>query len=378
MQTFVGLTLSRPRADLEAAKRQSVRRIELRGQPCLQWTHQFPRHQTHENLSFQDSVERARTLLQDCYRNAHLFTTKADIAARITKSGDWRVSRSPPSRRSPQVAQHDRPKNYLIPEGTPCPFLEKLGVMTDEGRVRKSRQHKFRQINRYLEFIDDVYEHLPQTGRLEVIDFGCGLSYLTFALHHLLANVRRRDVQIRGIDRNEAVIERCTQTAEDLDARGLDFQCASIGSLTSERPTGPVHLAVSLHACDTATDEALAAAVRLGAHVILAVPCCQHELFTQLDAAPLELITRHGILKERFAALATDALRVAVLEQSGYRTQIIEFIETEHTPKNLLIRAVQREQSTSDRLLPERLAGLKNLLGIERTRLESLLAEDLG
>src|SRR5690606_16807174 len=223
---------------------------------------------------------------------------------------------------------------------------------------------------------EDVYDELPADGPLEVVDFGCGLSYLTFALHHLLRVIHGRDVRIRGIDQNPALIDRCRRTADELELKGLEFLHGEIAALPPHEPAGDVptagpatpHLAVSLHACDTATDDALAAAVRMGAKVILAAPCCQHELFTQLESDPLQLLTRHGILKERFAALATDALRAAVLERAGYRTQVIEFIETEHTPKNLLLRAVRREQGDADPRLPERIAALKQLLGIDQTR----------
>jgi SAM-dependent methyltransferase len=364
-------------------RRQTARLIELAGAPHLQWTLQHDRQQTHENLAIDDSVRRLADLFGDAYRNAHLFTTDADVVARITKAGACQMTDSPPSRKvSPASLEHDRQKQYLIPEGTPCPFLIALGIMTPAGHVRQARQAKFRQINRYLEFVEDVYDDLPADGPLEVVDFGCGLSYLTFALHHLLSVIHGRDVRIRGIDQNPAVIDRCRRTADELRLEGLEFLRGEIATLAPTEPAGDdpsdgpatVHLAVSLHACDTATDDALAAAVRMGARVILAAPCCQHELFTQLDSEPLALLTRHGILKERFAALATDALRAAVLEQAGYRSQVIEFIDTEHTPKNLLLRAVRREQGTADPRLPERIAALKQLLGINQTRLESLLS----
>jgi hypothetical protein len=378
----MGLTLSRPASGTRVPLRQSVRMIELRGEPRLQWTLHHDRQQTHENLSMDESVRRLDELFGAAYRNASLFTADADISARMTKAGECQLSASPPSRPAASMTrEHDRQKSYLIREGRPCPFLIALGIMTPAGHVRQARQAKYRQINRYLEFVDDVYEHLPSDGTLEVVDFGCGLSYLTFALHYLLSEIRGRQVHIRGIDQKASVIDRCCRTTAELGLEGLEFICGEIADLSppesggepSEGSRTEVHLAISLHACDTATDDALAAAVRMGANVILAAPCCQHELFTQLDSEPLTLLTRHGILKERFAALATDALRAAGLEQAGYRTQVIEFIDTEHTPKNLLLRAVRRQQGTADPRLPERIASIKQLLGIDRTRLESLL-----
>jgi hypothetical protein len=227
----------------------------------------------------------------------------------------------------------------LIPENVPVPFLVEAGVMTRSGKVRASKQAKFRQINRFLELVDDVLDALPPAGALRVIDFGCGKSYLTFALHHLLTVVRGREVNILGLDRKRDVVRSCARLAGKLECRGLEFR---IGEIADQAIEGPVDLAVSLHACDTATDDALARAVAWRTGVILAVPCCQHELAGLLRSDPWEPLLRHGILKERLAALATDALRAQALEAAGYRTQVVEFIDLEHTAKNLLIRAVRR------------------------------------
>ena len=192
----------------------------------LQWTLDHERQQSHENRTPAESIDRTGQLLGTAYRNAHLFTTRADVTARIGKSGGCRVTTRPPSKQpSDTPLTHDRRKQYLIPEGVPCPFLHALGVMTADGAVRKSKSRKFRQLNRYLEFVEDVLQHLPQQGRLEVIDFGCGLSYLTFALHHLLTQVHQREVRIRGIDRNKTVIARCRQIAEELSLPGIEFTC---------------------------------------------------------------------------------------------------------------------------------------------------------
>ena len=370
--TFVSLVLSKPATARgpDRASRVTVRPVEVRGKRRWQWTRQVSRQQTHENLDERQSVARAAELLGAEFQHAHLFSTESDVFARVDRSGRCRIKTGPPSKDQQADPQHDRQKSYLIPEGRPCPFLQQLGVMTAEGRVHSSRRDKFRQINRFLEFVEDVVPHLPATGRLEVIDFGCGLSYLTFALHHLLTAVHRRDVHIVGIDHNSQVIQRCIQTGSSLGYKDMEFKTEPIP--TSLQP-GKIHLAVALHACDTATDDALAQAVCGQADVILAAPCCQHELATQLNGTALDLLTRHGILKERLASLTTDALRAAILENAGYRTQIIEFIDTEHTPKNLLIRAVRRSAGSPDPKLPDRIAELKTLLGIDQMRLEDLL-----
>ncbi len=376
--TFIALTFSKPtgsNAD-DAARRITVHPVEIRGRQLWQWTRQMQRQQSHENLDAPQTLATAASLFGSTFRHAHLFTTHADVAARIDKSGRCRLTTGPPTKKPSESTNHDRQKQYLIPEGRPCPFLHELGIMTAEGRVHRARQDKFRQINRFLEFVEDIVPHLPAQGPLDVVDFGCGLSYLTFALHHLLAVIRHREVRIVGIDQNPQVISRCTDTCRALELRGLEFITQPITTITSDRK---VHLAVALHACDTATDDALAQAVRWQADVILAAPCCQHELAPQLTGDALTLITRHGILRERFAAMATDALRAALLEQAGYRTQIIEFIDTEHTPKNLLLRAVRRDVpqagSRPDPQLSRRIDELKTLLGINHLSLTDRLRE---
>lgn len=249
-----------------------------------------------------------------------------------------------------------------------------MGVMTESGQVRRPMYAKFRQVNRFLELVRDICHALPANRELRIIDFGCGKSYLTFALHHLFTIVEQRQVLITGLDLKNDVIELCRSTISRLGLAGLEFQQGSIAEFD---PNGPVDLVVSLHACDTATDDALAQAVAWKARAILAVPCCQHELNPILQSKPLSPLMKHGILKERFAALATDALRALVLEIEGYSTQVVEFIDLEHTPKNLLLRAVRREQTSSDLLAHRQseLAEYKQALGLESTHLERCLVE---
>ena len=234
-------------------------------------------------------------------------------------------------------------------------------------------QAKFRQVNRFLEFVDDVLPDLPANGVLRVIDFGCGKSYLTFALHYLLTELRGRDVDIIGLDLKSEVVRDCQRIAEKLTCHGLRFE---IGDIAGYSAAGPVDMSVSLHACDTATDAAIAQAVKWRAKVILAVPCCQHEVFGLLSEEVLPGLLRHGILKERFAALATDALRAAWLETVGYRTQVVEFIDLEHTPKNLLIRAVLDEHVAQGNAL-QRYEQFKTQLGLQTFSSEHLLQTDV-
>lgn len=228
-----------------------------------------------------------------------------------------------------------------MPENEPIPFLIELGVQAEDGRIRDKKQKKFRQINRFLEFIRDVSDKLPKDKELTIVDFGCGKSYLTFAMYYYLKIMNGYRVRMIGLDLKSDVIQHCNELAKRFGYEELTFL---EGDISSFEGVNQVDMVVTLHACDTATDFALDKAIRWGAKVILSVPCCQHEVNAQLKNDRMQPIFKYGIIKERMAALMTDALRANLLEQAGYETQILEFIELEHTPKNLLIRAVKTDK----------------------------------
>lgn len=329
--------LSKPRSrDLPA--KVTVEPVDLRGETAFRFTTQLSDRTTHENLSGDAARERLGVLLAD-YGQGLLQSPEADWQVLGEK-----VLRRPPTRTT-ATREHDRKKRYLLEEGVPVPFLVELGVMTPDGKVRKSRYDKFRQVNRFLELVDDVVPALQPEGKLRIVDFGSGKSYLTFAIHHLLTELRGREVEIVGLDLKQDVIAACSALAETTGAAGLRFEHGDIGGFD---PGGPVDLVVSLHACDTATDEALAQAVRWHADAILAVPCCQKEAYGQIESSLLAPLLRHGLAKERFAALVTDTLRAQLLELAGYRTQLVELVPLEHTAKNVLIRAAKGTPAGAD------------------------------
>ncbi len=368
---FQRLILSAPTQGTspEVPRKQTVRPIEIKGQNFLQWELQFEKLQTHQNLSYEESVQKFRNDFGDMFREAYLFTNESEEILRKSKKGLKHTKKKTTSQEPRVSLKHNRAKNYLIPEGVPCPFLEALGIMNATGKVHAARQKKFRQVNRYLEIVNDLYSELPADGPIRIVDFGCGLSYLTFGVHYLLTSIHQREVVLHGIDQKSAVISRCQSLADKLQLEGLEF---SNGKIEDAAQQAKVHLALSLHACDSATDAALAYAVNAQADVILAVPCCQHEVFPQIQNDDLNLILKHGILKERIAALATDALRAEALEVKGYKTQIMEFIDLEHTPKNLLIRAVKRAQSPNENSA-SRYEKLKEMLNIEHLATDQIL-----
>ena len=237
---------------------------------------------------------------------------------------------------------HNRQKKYILPQDEPIPFLVELGVQTPEGRIINSKYDKFKQINRCLEFVRDILPSLPQKKNepIKIIDFGCGKSYLTFAIYYYLKIMNKYDISVIGLDLKKDVIENCQRLADKFGYDGLKFLVGDIGSYDG---ADSVDMVVTLHACDTATDYALAKAVKWNASVILSVPCCQHELNKQISCKELAPLLKYGIIKERMAALITDAIRANLLEEQGYDTQLLEFIDMAHTPKNILIRAVKRK-----------------------------------
>ena len=296
----------------------------------------------HKNYGTEDLTAALLVWMNRDYKQMQIDTTTQNITVLVSKKGKVTIrKKSCAAKREKANMDHNRTKKYLLPEGTPVPFLVKLGVMTPEGKVVKAKYDKFRQINRFLEFIEDICPVLARDRELTMIDFGCGKSYLTFAIYYYLHEIKGYDLNIIGLDLKEDVIRHCSALAEEFGYEKLHFLT---GDIADYEGVSQVDLVVTLHACDTATDFALAKAVEWNARAILSVPCCQHELNGQMHNEILQPVIRYGLLKERMAALITDGLRASMLEEMGYQVQVLEFIDMEHTPKNILIRAVRTDQ----------------------------------
>lgn len=268
--------------------------------------------------------------------------------------------------------QHNKKKNYILEEGKPLPFLVDLGVMTKDGLVVKAKSDKFKQINRFLEYIEDVIEYLDKEKELTILDFGCGKSYLTFAMYYYLRELKGYHINIIGLDLKTEVIEHCNELKEQYGYDKLHFLQ---GDIASYQGSNHVDMVVTLHACDTATDHALYKAIKWNAQVILSVPCCQHEINKQIHNETLKPVLKYGIVKERMSALITDALRAELLEHMGYRVQLLEFIDIEHTPKNILIRAVKRKNDRGNKEQKRKYTELVDFLGVSPC-LQRLLEEE--
>lgn len=341
---FILATLSNPR-EKDGIVKVRVRPLMQKNRLVFQ-VESFRNHQAfHENLSEEDAVKRLLELMENM-RQMQMETKNAVYTILVSKKGKVTVKRK--QQRSQKTAEfsHNRKKQYILEEGIVVPFLVDLGVMTKEGKIVRSRFDKFRQINRFLEFIEDILPQLDKEKELTILDFGCGKSYLTFAMYYYLHELKKYDIRIIGLDLKKDVICHCNELAEKYGYEKLKFLEGNIADYTG---ADEVDMVVTLHACDTATDFALAKAVGWNAKVILSVPCCQHEINGQLEAgkketAASEVLTpvlKYGLLRERMAALLTDGLRAQYLEEKGYDVQVLEFIDMEHTPKNILIRAVK-------------------------------------
>ena len=330
----------------------------------------------HENIPSEDLRQALENTIQDHYLQVNAFSSEREHCILLSRKGTctYRETVMPAESRAAAVREeHNRKKQYILEEGKPIAPLVDMGVFTREGKVVRSMYDKFRQINRFLEILEDELANWKGDS-IHVIDFGCGKSYLTFIVYYYLTEIRGIRAEIIGLDLKADVIEKCSRAAQNYGYDGLHFEK---GDINGYKTPFDVDLVMTLHACDTATDYALYNAVQWKAKLIFSVPCCQHELNGQMEPGTLPILSRYGILKERFCALATDAIRGNLLEYCGYRTQLMEFIDMAHTPKNILIRAVRRPVSNAKKQQEalEQVRALTNEFQFHPTLCRLLLSE---
>ena len=349
-----------------------VRPVMLKGGMVFQAEELTEKQAFHRNLTREEGVSYLLGLMESGFKQAEVESSRGQARVLVGKKGTVTIKVKKNQQKmvaAPNVASHNRQKRYILEEGKHVAFLEDLGVMKADGKVVRSRYDKFRQINRFLEFIEDILPRLDKSRENVIIDFGCGKSYLTFAMYYYLHELKGYEVRIIGLDLKQDVIDHCNRLSV---AYGFDKLKFYHGDIASYDGVDHVDMVVTLHACDTATDYALEKAVKWDASVILSVPCCQHELNKQMDNELLRPVLQYGLIKERMAALYTDALRAEILENRGYRTQILEFIDMEHTPKNILIRAVKQGGPKDNR---KEIEDILQFLGTEQTLAGLLLKE---
>lgn len=347
----------------DKAVKVRIRPVILKNEIEYQVSEFVGRKVLHSNHGAADVKKKIIDYMTEDFKQAQINMTDAaatilsskskTLTCKYKKAGQLKVQRD---------LSHNRTKKYIIQEGKPVAFMIDLGVMGQDGKIIRTRYDKFRQINRFLEYIEDILPKLDKERELTIIDFGCGKSYLTFAMYYYLKELKGYNIRIIGLDLKADVIEHCNELRTRYGYDKLDFY---VGDIATYKDVDKVDMVVTLHACDTATDYALAKAVKWGAEVILSVPCCQHEVNRTIKSDILSPVMDYGILKERMAAIVTDAARAKLLTANGYDTQILEFIDMEHTPKNLLIRAVK--SSKEDISAREKTKDMLEALNLELT-----------
>ncbi|MBE5906342.1 MAG: SAM-dependent methyltransferase [Lachnospiraceae bacterium] len=323
-------------------KKIHIRPILLQNQLWFQFASYTEKQVFHENLLKEDAIKKI-VMLMECYKQLQLESVSVGATVLVSKKNTVTIKQKKKKDGGTMTnLSHNRKKRYVIEPEEKAPFLVDLGVITSQGQIVASKTDKFKQINRFLEFVRDVEDRLPKEREAVIIDFGCGKSYLTFAMYYYLHEKKGYDVRMIGLDLKEDVIAHCNKLR---DSYGYDKLNFLVGDIADYKDVDHVDMVVTLHACDTATDYALYKAVSWGARIILSVPCCQHELNQQMKKGKkdnaLSGLFSYGIIQERSAALFTDAMRAEILKEQGYQVQLLEFIDMEHTPKNILIRAVK-------------------------------------
>lgn len=334
---------------LKTFNKVTIKKVMIKNELKHQFEYIYDKNVEHKNFNKVDSINEIDNLLQTYFKQALINTLESDYHILVSKSGVAKINKKAATKKFEEIS-HNRKKKYILNEGEVTSFLVELGIMTADGKVINSRYDKFKQINRYLELVSDCIPYLDKNKTIRIIDFGCGKAYLTFALYDFLVLKMGYNVEIVGLDLKENVINFCSNLAKKLNFDDLRFVQGDIKGFNEFKN---VDMVISLHACNTATDDALATAVNWGAKVILAVPCCQHELLKKIKNKKMLPMLKYGIIKEKLSSLLTDSLRANVLEIMGYRTQVLEFIDMEHTPKNIMIRAFFEEISNVDKVVEE-------------------------
>lgn len=373
--SLLKLTLGKPRGADATLRNLLVRPVTLRGEPQLSFVWRHERQDITKNHAPEDAITRLAALIGTDFHSAHLFTAARVAQLEFNKQGEPRLTYGRPVMEKTD-GEHDRTKQRLLTEQSQ-PWLEKLGVTTATGTVREGLADKHRQIHKFVEILSHLAADaaLPTHRPLEITDMGCGKGYLTFAAHDYFNLVAQRSARVRGVEAREELVTLCNRIARETGRTNLDFIQGTIATA----PVPALDVLIALHACDTATDDALAKGIQAGATLLVVSPCCQKELRPQLAAAPvLAPALRHGIFQERHAEFATDALRALLLEWAGYDTKVFEFISTEHTAKNLMIAATRRPGPARSEAAAHRVRELAAFYGIKSQALARHLYFDLA
>ncbi len=352
-------TFSIPKNKQQDIIKGKIQRISIKEIEMIQVSLFTAKQVFHENVTLDKINDLLNRLLDTKFNSLELFTENFVYGYKISSKGKLLTNKRA-TKTEMVTLNHNKQKKYILNEGEIIPPMIDLGVMTQDGKIVKAKSDKFKQINRFLEIVDDV---ITEDKYLKIIDFGCGKSYLTFIIYYYLTNIRKINCDILGLDLKEDVVKNCNKIAEKYGYSNLKFL---VGDISKFKEDDNVDMIITLHACDTATDYALYHAINMKCKHIISVPCCQHEINNQLSSDKFHMVNKFGILKERMSAILTDAIRANILQYKGYKTQVLEFVDFDASPKNLLIRANLTNQKPDDKIKSE-IDALMEQLGVEQT-----------
>ena len=369
-QSFIKLTLSNKRNKTADLKNVFIKPVLLKNVVKLSFVYRYPTKDITKNFDIKDAIILVEKMMQDEFYNADLFTTEVETHIAIQKNESIKIiKKTTTSNIKEQTTQHDKEKVRIIKTADSI-YLKELGITTAEGLVKKDMQDKFKQINRYVEIIEGIIKDLNFSTKLDVVDMGSGKGYLTFALYDYIKNKLNLNASVTGIELREELVIKCNEIALASKFNNLHFKAGTI----QEAVLVDTDILIALHACDTATDEAIYSGIKINAKVIICAPCCHKQIRKQMmPENELKSIVKHGILLERQAEITTDAIRALLMEANGYKTKVFEFIATEHTPKNVLIVGIKSDNPANNNNALEKVAALKSLFGIKTHHLETLL-----
>ena len=370
-QTFIKITLGNKKEKSADLRNVFVKPVLVKNVIKLSFVYRYPTKDITKNFDPKEGSILISKMLEDEFYNADLFTTENDFHLSIQKNNTVKtITRTATLTTKVNLSNHDKEKFRII-KTVDNIYLKELGVTTAQGIVKKDMQDKFKQINRYVEIIEGVIKDLQFKDNIQVVDMGSGKGYLTFALYDYLVNKLFLSATVTGIELRDELVKKCNRIASDAHFTNLAFKDGTIESVI----LSDIDILIALHACDTATDDAIYRGIKANSKVIICAPCCHKQIRKQMNPVnELKSITKHGILLERQAEITTDAIRALLLEAHGYKTKVFEFIATEHTPKNVLIVAIKLDKKIEPQKISlDKVVALKNLFGIQAHHLETLL-----
>ena len=366
--TLVKMTLSKPTNKHDELRNIYVKPVLIKDRRLFAFTYHYERRDEVKNYDAEQMLEVLKVMLPQRFLNAVLFTVDADVTLLVSAKGKATIRTKKVQECREQNLEHDKQKARLINPANP--WWYQLGLTTREGKVTADMQHKFKQIYKYAEIVESLIKPMKFEGTVHIADMGAGKGYLTFALHELLTQKLQMDVDIKGVEIRPDLVLKINEIIQTDGLKGLEFVESSIEAYHPEK----LDVLIALHACNTATDDAIASGIKAGAQLIVCAPCCHKQIRQEMErSGKVDAITRYGIFLERQAVMITDTIRALILEYFGYKTQVMEFIEMEHTPKNvLLVGRKTGNKANRDDLLKE-IKNLKNRFGIKQHYLESIL-----